>query len=646
MAKQTKEQLTSKKKIATNDESSWFGGDNALTEKQSNLFKYIFIGVAVLLFFVRPYFSKDFGPSSDEIYHKALGDLSYDYVTSLGKNDSVFRYILNSREDASVILNYGPLLEVVSAAVYKNLGTDPYPTRHFVFTVFTFILFLFCGLAAKKIGGWRAALFAMLFMVLSPRLFGESFNNPKDPTFAAGYIMAVCMLLSFIGELPKPSWKTTILLMLGAGLAFSVRVGGILLFIYTLMFVGLALLQKEEWRKELLSFNFKYYKDLILKIAVVIVGGWIIGIITWPSAILSPISHPIHAYQVQSSYPTIIRVLFGGEYIPSNEVPWNYNPTYIAITTPVIILLGMLLGVLFLPKMKKYFNLYYIGIILFVSLFPLVFIIIKKSALLNGWRHSYFTYTGLAVFAAVGFEALFRSLKSKVGQYILYGILVVGMLSPAIFMVKNFPVVYVYFNELVGGVDGTYGNYQMDYYACSAKPAADWITKNIPYDAKLKLVSNNPFELNESLRSDKSSFKSEYIRFRERNEQDWDYAIFLPQFVDPQMMKKKFFPPKGTIHEIKVDNSVVACIVKRESKDDMLGIEALKRNDVRGAIPLLEKALQQNTTNEIAWAYLGVAYASVGRKQDALQALTNAMNISPEYQLPQMYYNQVMQMPQ
>jgi hypothetical protein len=44
------------------------------------------------------------------------------------------------------------------------------------------------------------------------------------------------------------------------------------------------------------------------------------------------------------------------------------------------------------------------------------------------------------------------------------------------------PVIYVYFNELAGGVDGTYGDYNLDYYACSAKPAADWIAKNLPYD--------------------------------------------------------------------------------------------------------------------------------------------------------------------
>ncbi|TXH56692.1 MAG: phospholipid carrier-dependent glycosyltransferase [Bacteroidia bacterium] len=641
MAKQSKPTSQQKINVADEKKQQPIAENTSLTAKESVIFKYLFIGVAVLIFLVRPFYSSHFGPSSDEIYHKTIGDLSYDYLSTFGKNDSIFRYTGNGREDAALLMNYGPLLEVTAAAIYKNFGTDPFPTRHAVLTVFTFILFLFCGLAAKKIGGWRAALIAMLFMLLSPRLLGESFNNPKDPTFAAGYMMGVCMLLYFIAELPRPSWKSTLLLMVGAGFAFSVRVGGLLVFIYTFMFVGLALLQKEEWRKHLLTFDFKYYKDLLLKLSVVLIGGWIIGIITWPSAILSPIFHPIHAYQVQSSYPTVIRVLFGGQYIPSNEVPWSYNPTYIYLTTPAIILLGMLLGTLLLPKMRKYFNLYFIGIMLFVSLFPIAFIIIKKSALLNGWRHSYFTYTGLAVFAAIGFEALFRTIQSKVGQYVLYAILAVGMLSPALFIAKNFPVVYVYFNELAGGVDGTYGDYQMDYYACSAKPAADWMTKNIPSNETEKIVSNNPWELNMCWESGKSTRKSEYIRFRERNEQNWDYAVFLPQFVDPKMMKRHFFPPKGTIHEVKVDNSVIACVVKRENKSDFYGIEAVKKNDFVNGIKFLEDAVKFDGYNEIAWTYLGIAYANTGRMQEASTALTNAINISPEYQLPQYYYQQI-----
>jgi hypothetical protein len=622
-----------------------FDFSNVLTADQERLFKYAFIIVAALIFIIRPLFSSDFGPSGDEITHRNLGDLSYDYLSTFGKNDSVFRYTPNQREDPTLLLNYGPLLEVTSAAIYKNVDVNPYKTRHFILTVFTFLLFFYCGMAAYEIGGWRAGLIAMLFMLVSPRILGEAFNNPKDPPFAAGYMMAIYGLLCLVSELPRPTWRTAILTMIGIGLAFSIRVGGLLLFPYTIMFVGLALLLKDEWREPLLKLDFSYYRTLIIQIIVIFAGAWIIGIITWPAALRHPLTQPFHALAVQSSYPTVISVLFDGKVIGSNEVPWSYNPFYITNTSPLIVVLGIFIGLALLPFLRKTFNGYSLFMILFVSLFPIFYIIYKKSALLNGWRHSYFTYTGLAVFAAVTFEGLLRIVKPKVWDYVLYGVLGIGILLPSIFIVKNFPVIYVYFNELAGGVDGTYGDYQLDYYACSAKPAADWIAKNVPYDPKLKIVSNNGGELNECWKMDNSKFQSSYIRYRERNEQDWDYAVFLPQFVDPAMMKKGMFAPKGTIHKIMVDNSVVACIVKRESKADMEGIEALKKNDVNTSIAKLEEAVKLDPNNEIALAYLGIAYASTGRKQDAINMLNRSLTISPNYQLPQMYYNQVMQMP-
>jgi hypothetical protein len=340
----------------------------------------------------------------------------------------------------------------------------------------------------------------------------------------------------------------------------------------------------------------------------------------------------------------MISILFDGKVMPSNEVPWNYNPFYIAASSPTIVVLGFFIGLALLPFMRKTFNGYFLFMILFVSLFPILYIIYKKSALLNGWRHSYFTYTGIAVFAAVTFEALFRIVKPKVLDYLLYAIVGIGILLPGIFIVKNFPVVYVYFNEMVGGVDGTYGDYNLDYYAASAKPAADWMAKNLPYDSTLKVVSNNPGELNECMKMDKSLWRAGYIRYRERNEKDWDYAVFLPQFIDPEMMKHGKFAPKGTIYKVMVDNSVVAMVVKRVSKDDYIGIEALKKNDIQTAIPHLEAAVKADDDNEIAWAYLGVAFASVGRKDQAIQALSKSLSISPNYQLAQSYYNQVMQM--
>ena len=84
-----------------------------------------------------------------------------------------------------------------------------------------------------------------------------------------------------------------------------------------------------------------------------------------------------------------------------------------------------------------------------------------------------------------------------------------------------------------------------------------------------------------------------------------------------------------------VDNSVVAVVVKRQTKDDMIGIEALKKNDLPTALSHLETAVKDDDDNEIAWAYLGLTYAGLGRKHDAITALNKSLSISPGYVLAQ-----------
>jgi tetratricopeptide (TPR) repeat protein len=109
------------------------------------------------------------------------------------------------------------------------------------------------------------------------------------------------------------------------------------------------------------------------------------------------------------------------------------------------------------------------------------------------------------------------------------------------------------------------------------------------------------------------------------------------------MMKHGKFAPKGTIYKVMVDNSVVAMVVKRVAKDDVIGIDALKKNDIQTAIPHLEAAVSKDEDNEIAWAYLGIAYGATGQRDKALNAFNRSLSISPNYQLAQQYYNQLLQ---
>jgi tetratricopeptide (TPR) repeat protein len=584
-----------------------------------------------VLFIARPILSLDYGPSSDEFYHKPVGELSYMYLKSFGQNDSIFRFKANDRDDPTLLYNYGPLVDITATTVYETLGTDVFYTRHVLIALFTFLFYLFCGLTAKRLGGWQAGCLALLFAIIAPRLWGEGFNNPKDSTFAAMYIMSLYYIIVFTDELPKPRWKTTLLLMLSIGLAFGIRVGALLLFVY----LGLALLydifSQKEIRKQFLGLDKNFYKPLIVRLIVVFVGFWIIGISTWPAALKHPFSQPLVALSTFSKFPTIIKTLFEGQTMWSNEVPWYYTPLYILITTPVITLIGAALGILLWPLMKKTgYNRKRVLLIIFSFAFPLFYIAYSKSPLYNGWRHSYFVFGGIAVLSGLGYDVIIKYLSPKWAQIGVLCLIAIGAFSPIRFMIKNHPLEYVYINELKGGVDGSYGDYQIDYYAHSAKPAADWFRENVPYDSKLKIVSNIPWELEQVWKSAKSPWKPGYIRFRERYDTDWDYAILLPQFVDVNILKSGLFVQKGTIHEVMVDNSPIAIIIKRENKNDLLGKQAFEKQNFPEAVRLLKDAVTYNPNNEIAQANYGQALLNTGNMKEAENAFTKAVSISPE----------------
>ena len=99
-------------------------------------------------------------------------------------------------------------------------------------------------------------------MAFSPRFFGESMNNPKDITMAAGYMVSYLFILKFLKQLPKPSLKTAIGLGLSIGMAMGIRIGGLLLIPYTFLFYGLAMWSLLGFGN---LFDFSKFKNLSFK---------------------------------------------------------------------------------------------------------------------------------------------------------------------------------------------------------------------------------------------------------------------------------------------------------------------------------------------------------------------------------------------
>ena len=212
-----------------------------------------------------------------------------------------------------------------------------------------------------------------------------------------------------------------------------------------------------------------------------------------------------------------------------------------------------------------------------------VFIIVRQSIVYDAWRHVLFIYAPLCVVSALGWDGLLR--MSKIRR--IRGTLGVGLIllsfGPLSWMIRNHPNEYVYFNPLVGGVDGALGRYETDYFGNCLRESAEWLTnyheKNNPYRPLIvradgNLMSSYPY-LNakfhrwyfplgypqDFLQTDPYRFMSfgPYVG----GPRVWDYALVLSRDWEGDIVKNsKAWPPPGTIYEVKADHTTLCAVVK------------------------------------------------------------------------------------
>jgi len=581
------------------------------------------VSLAVMLL-VMLYTSKDFGISGDEITQNTYGEKVYQYYATMGSDKSC----LEPFGRISNAFYYGGFYDLVLVTVNKFSPFDPFNTRHFMDALCGFFIIVFAVRMARMFRGWDAALLAAWFLFLSPRFFGESMNNPKDVPFALGMLMGAYYICRFVRAFPKPTWRDVLGLTLSIAFAISIRVGGLLL----IPFLGVAVLLQYfwDWKKQYTPGS-KEMKQLIVRCVIASVGGYLLGLVFWPYALQDPLNNPLTALGEMSKFSTNIRMLFGGKMIVSDQVPWSYIPQWLFITTPVIILAGIILSpYLFVSKEYKFPQL---AFLFFVALFPLFYIIYKKSPLYDGWRHLFFIYPPLMIIAALTFITFIGRMKNNAGKYGIVGLLVVGLLLPARWSIANHPNQIVYFNELQGGIKGAYGNYETDYYMNSLKQGAYKLAEleKLATTKDSLIVGTNAVEpVIYYFSRINPRIKVVYLRYYQRYEKEWDYALFYTRFLDKDLLQNGYFPPKNAIYTIKADDVPLCAIVKADPQHlAYKATEYLKVNNFDSAAALYAIHLKREPDDESSYTGYAIALANKGMLKEAIAALNTNLKYTP-----------------
>ncbi len=600
------------------------------------LFRLAFFFTALSIFVLLPFMSLDAGLSGDDEKH-------YQHA------EKVFRYFTEddpaALDDPRLKLNYyGQSFDFFTYLLIKWFGLEehPYEARHVMVALTGAAAILCTGLLVKLFAGYSGALLALVLMFLSPRFLGHSLNNPMDIPFALGNIFTLYHMILFLRKLPRISSRSAILIALGIGWTNGIRIGGLLLIPYLFLFAGLYLLIRQWPWKIFTPGWWRLAMRGFFTLVLISFSGYLLSLLTWPYALEDIIHHPIQAFKVMTDIQVSIRVLYDGLILWSDNLPWHYIPRHILYTVPSIVLAGLIVSLAtWYIKRKKEQSFWYF-ILWFTVLFPMVFIIIRDSNVYGGWRHMIFIYPSILALAAAGITTLIRQVSRTWVRAALMILVAAGLIHPLRHVIVNHPHTYVYFNEIIGGINQAYGRFETDYYANSLGPATDYFLEEILPETDRKagepvtVVSNS--DISYYFRNHGERVRAFYSRYYDRGRYDWDYAILYCNYIHPFQLNNGLWPPRNTIHELKVDHVTVAAIVERVNRDDYLGYsllqEAIKEEDpdkLGRAILRLEDAVEYDSTNAAALLELGNAYTAFLRFDDTRETMDQLLEIYPEY---------------
>jgi Dolichyl-phosphate-mannose-protein mannosyltransferase len=419
--------------------------------------------LAVLLVFLT---FRDYGVTWDEDVHNWYGNFVLDYYLSLFSDKRSLHWL--------DLYNYGAVFDMTAAALNRISPIGVYETRHLLNGLVGVLGLIGCVKLAAAAAGGRAGLIAALFLLLTPNYYGQMFNNPKDIPFAVGVVWATYYMVRIVPALPRPPFKLLATLGAAIGLTLGVRIGGLLLLCY----LGLILALDGAWRAiaarrvtVLIETGWNSLWRVFVPVAAI---AYPVMLLFWPWAQADPIRNPLRALATFSHETFPFYTLFAGRFVPANDLPWAYLPTYIAIALPELVLLLLLCapGMAALGLLRGGFDLrreqVLTACVLGIGIgFPVAYAIAIKAVLFDGMRHFIFLLPLIAVVAGIAADrGLDRLARFPFRRPVYLALALYGVFHISILVMLH-PDQYVYYNAFVGGVEGAQRKFKLDYWANS-----------------------------------------------------------------------------------------------------------------------------------------------------------------------------------
>lgn len=453
----------------------------------------------------------DFGVTWDEDVQRMHGLVSSKYISNLIGYDCTFSESVDDLHE-HIGRHYGVLTQLPAIVIERlfdiNTPYGYYYLRHYIiFGLYCLGLLFFIKSLQLRFTNPVIVFCGALVFILSPRILGHAFFNPKDITLLAFYAIGLFTHLQYI---KNPNLKSAFWHGLVCALAINARITGLVLPVLSFVFFTIDYL---VYRKT----NFNKW---LLQILVFTSSFIVFTIALWPYLWENPWANFWEAFEIMKIFKWDGDVLIWNEFIKASKLPWYYIPSWILISVPpVYLLLGFLGGVLtlyrFVQTLKHKTHFFLLTDLTMGAFFiaPICAVIILNSTLYDGWRHLFFVYAPLAFLAAIGIEKaiqIFNRLKSR-ARYLIPIVIGIQFLLMLGFIVKYHPHQHTYFNPIAGNV---FTRFDVEYWGASYKDAMiklGEIANQHPDNEFYCLVANWPGLMNSEILSTDERKNVKYI---------------------------------------------------------------------------------------------------------------------------------------
>ncbi len=594
--------------------------------------KYIFYITSLLLLVVMLLLSRYAGISCDEVLHYKHSESVYNFFTTHGKDISA----LNT--PTSHLEYYGQSYDNIVTFLAKCFRIeDIYAFRHLMSSLAGWAVIMLTAIFAIWLSGYRTGILVLFLFAITPAFMGHSQNNLKDIPFAMGYIASIFFMVKVVFGKENIKFRDILFLTLSIAFALSIRAGGLLLICYFFLFFIIKVIAEMARIKEV-----SIYNNIKLLVIIVLISGsaYLAGILLWPYALQDPIRNVYDSYRIMAHFPSTFRQIFEGKVMWSDYMPWYYLFKSMLITIPLVVIAGFFVFFIYTKRILGTGKTLIYLLLLFTLLFPLLFVIVAKSNLYSSWRQFLFVFPVLILLAATGFNFIFEQFHRWYYRIIPLIIILILAISPVKFMTKNWPYSYIYYNQLIEGLEGAYGNYETDYYYISQTEASGWLIDYLNEENIDTAIVMSTYPVDWQFRNSKGIMTS-YFRYEERSQFDWDYAIVTNRYISPLRLKSGDWPPGNTIHTVYADNVPLCAVLERKTKADFYGYRALEEGRNEDAIRFYEKALEIICDDEMIFYNFARGLIKEGQFSRADSVLKRCLEINPEFEPALMYMGNI-----